>query len=180
MIGQIQIPPDLRGNVTSPWERHLTVSLKLLSFLSLPAYNYNPSSIMDGAPGSVTYPLQLASVSENHAALYAESLKNPEQFWGDLARRRLRWIKEFDQVMDCDMQEGRFKWFIGGTINVSGEQYKSPEMQDENLWHLFYTHANYCHSVENCLDRHAEKNPDKPAFIWEKDEPGKHEIVTYA
>ena len=80
---------------------------------------------MDGAPGSVTYPLQLASVSENHAALYAESLKNPEQFWGDLARRRLRWIKEFDQVMDCDMQEGRFKWFIGGTINVSGEQYKS-------------------------------------------------------
>lgn len=77
---------------------------------------------MDGAPGSVTYPLQLASVSENHAALYAESLENPERFWGDLARRRLRWIKEFDQVMDCDMQEGRFKWFIGGTINVSGEQ----------------------------------------------------------
>ena len=79
---------------------------------------------MDGALGSVTYPLQLASVSENHAALYAESLKNPERFWGDLARRRLRWIKEFDQVMDCDMQEGRFKWFIGGTINVSGEQYR--------------------------------------------------------
>ena len=101
---------------------------KASKLLSLPTHNYNPSSVMDGAPGSVTYPLQLASVSENHAALYAESLKNPEQFWGDLARRRLRWIKEFDQVMDCDMQEGRFKWFIGGTINVSGEQYKSPEI----------------------------------------------------
>ena len=38
----------------------------------------------------------------------------------------------------------------------------------------------YLHSVENCLDRHVEKNPDKPAFIWEKDDPGQHEVVTYA
>ena len=69
----------------------------------------------------VRYPIQLASVSEDHAALYEESLKNPEQFWGDLARRRLRWVKDFDQVMDCDMHTGRFKWFIGGVLNVSGE-----------------------------------------------------------
>ena len=69
---------------------------------------------------AVTYPLQLSSVSENHAAVYEESLKNPEAFWGDLARNRLRWIKEFDQVMDCDMKEGRLSWFNGGKINVSG------------------------------------------------------------
>ena len=69
----------------------------------------------------VTYPLQLASVSENHAALYAESLKNPERFWGDLARRRLRWVKEFDQVMDCNMREGRISWFKGGMLNVTGK-----------------------------------------------------------
>ena len=68
----------------------------------------------------VSYPLQLSSVTENHAALYEESLKHPEQFWGDLARRRLRWIKEFDQVMDCDMSSGRFTWFNRGTINISG------------------------------------------------------------
>lgn len=70
---------------------------------------------------SVEYPLQLSSVSENHAALYRESLKNPEAFWGDLARSRLTWSKEFDQVMNCDMDKGEFKWFIGGEINVSGE-----------------------------------------------------------
>ena len=70
---------------------------------------------------SVTYPLQLASVSENHAALYEESLKNPQRFWGDLARRRLLWIKEFDQVMDCNMQEGKISWFNGGILNVTGE-----------------------------------------------------------
>ena len=69
----------------------------------------------------VSYPLQLSSVSESHAALYEESLKQPERFWGDLASRRLRWIKPFVQVMDCDMSSGHFKWFLGGTLNVSGE-----------------------------------------------------------
>lgn len=76
---------------------------------------------MDNPPGSVSYPLQLSSVSENHSALYEESLRNPEAFWGDLARRRLRWTKEFDQVMECDMDKGEFKWFLGGVLNVSGE-----------------------------------------------------------
>ena len=69
---------------------------------------------------SVNYPLQLSSVSPDHAALYEESLKHPENFWGHLARTRLRWFKPFDQVMDCDMDKGDFKWFIGGEINVSG------------------------------------------------------------
>ena len=69
---------------------------------------------------SVSYPLQLSSVSENHSAIYEESLKNPEAFWGDLARNRLRWMKEFDQVMDCDMNEGRLRWFNGGKLNVTG------------------------------------------------------------
>jgi acetyl-CoA synthetase len=60
-------------------------------------------------------------VTENHGAIYEESLNNPETFWGDLARNRLRWFKEFDQVMDCNMNEGRLSWFNGGKINVSGE-----------------------------------------------------------
>ena len=69
---------------------------------------------------SVTYPLQLSSVSKSHAAVYKESLDNPEKFWGDLGRNRLRWFKEFDQVMDCDMKQGKISWFNGGKINVSG------------------------------------------------------------
>ena len=36
-----------------------------------------------------------------------------------------------------------------------------------------------CVCVVNCLDRHAEVDPDRPALIWEKDEPGQHETVTY-
>jgi len=72
------------------------------------------------AASSVAYPLQLSSVSANHGAVYEESLAQPEKFWGDLARNRLRWFKEFDQVMDCDMRQGRISWFNGGKINVSG------------------------------------------------------------
>lgn len=33
--------------------------------------------------------------------------------------------------------------------------------------------------AENCLDRHAEEAGGRAALIWEKDEPGQHEIVTY-
>ncbi|XP_065557343.1 acetyl-coenzyme A synthetase 2-like, mitochondrial isoform X2 [Artemia franciscana] len=49
------------------------------------------------------------------------------------------------------MQDGIFRWFEGGILNVSVQ----------------------------CLDRHAKRNPDKVAIIWEKDEPGQEERVTY-
>jgi acetyl-CoA synthetase len=31
----------------------------------------------------------------------------------------------------------------------------------------------------NCVDRHAFKNPDKPAIIYEADEPGEGRTITY-
>ena len=69
----------------------------------------------------VTYPLELAYVTENYHALHEESLKNPERFWGDLGRRRLRWMKDFEDVMDCDMHQGKISWFNGGVLNATGE-----------------------------------------------------------
>ena len=73
----------------------------------------------------ITYPLQLAFVTENYHALHEESLKNPERFWGDLGRRRLRWMKDFDDVMDCDMRRGKISWFNGGVLNATGEVHES-------------------------------------------------------
>ena len=29
------------------------------------------------------------------------------------------------------------------------------------------------------MDRHLERDPDKVALIWEKDEPGQQEYITY-
>ena len=69
------------------------------------------------------YPLQLGTVSPNHEAIYRESLRNPDRFWGELAKQRLRWIKPFDEVSDCSMIGPKIKWFGGGQINVSGEKF---------------------------------------------------------
>ena len=69
---------------------------------------------------SVSYPLSLRHTLENHAEVYHESLNHPERFWGDLASRRLKWMKQFDSVMNCDMKKGHIRWFEGGLINISG------------------------------------------------------------
>ena len=47
------------------------------------------------------------------------------------------------------MASGQISWFDGGVLNVT----------------------------ESCVDRHLGK--DKVALIWEKDEPGTQEYVTY-
>ena len=62
----------------------------------------------------------MTSQLSDYDAAYRKSTKSPDLFWGDLGRERLKWFREFDQVMDCDLEKGEFKWFIGGKINVSG------------------------------------------------------------
>ncbi|XP_014675986.1 PREDICTED: acetyl-coenzyme A synthetase 2-like, mitochondrial [Priapulus caudatus] len=86
-----------------------------------------------------------------HQEVYDLSLNNPSAFWGSLARTRLSWYRDFDDVIDCDMTKAKLKWFINGKLNVS----------------------------VNCVDRHYMKTPDKVAIIWEKDEPGQQENVSY-
>uniref|UniRef100_A0A667ZNM7 Acetyl-coenzyme A synthetase n=1 Tax=Myripristis murdjan TaxID=586833 RepID=A0A667ZNM7_9TELE len=87
----------------------------------------------------------------SHQELYRLSVSDPDQFWGSAAADRLRWIKPFQRVRDCELSSGRIGWFLGGQLNVS----------------------------VNCLDVHVEKHPDRVALIWERDEPGTEEKVTY-
>ncbi|CAB3991687.1 acetyl-coenzyme A synthetase 2-like, mitochondrial [Paramuricea clavata] len=94
---------------------------------------------------------QLAFVSSEYNEIYKRSIEDPDKFWGELASTRLQWIKPFTEVMDCDMNVGKHRWFMDGLLNVS----------------------------ENCLDRHVNRSPESVALIWEKDEPGTHETVTY-
>ncbi len=93
----------------------------LLSLLSRSSL-HGPSAV-SRASSTISYPLQLSSVTSSHATIYQESLDNPEKFWGDLGKNRLKWFKEFSQVMDCDMKQGKISWFNGGKINVSGMYY---------------------------------------------------------
>ena len=87
----------------------------------------------------------------NYDDLYKFSVENSDQFWSALAKSRLDWIEPFHTISKCDMMKGDIKWFLGGKINVSF----------------------------NCVDRHASAYPDKIALIWEKDEPGQVERITY-
>ncbi|KAL7992553.1 hypothetical protein Chor_016809 [Crotalus horridus] len=87
----------------------------------------------------------------NHQELYQLSVDQADVFWGALARSRLMWSTPFHSVSDCNFQQGKVSWFLGGQLNVA----------------------------VNCLDRHVHKNPNKVALIWEKDEPGQEDQITY-
>lgn len=49
------------------------------------------------------------------------SVSNSERFWAAVARQRLSWISPFHTVQDCDLSQGKIKWFEGGKLNVSGK-----------------------------------------------------------
>lgn len=85
------------------------------------------------------------------SSMYEKSLADPEKFWGAHATKNLSWMKDFNKVTNSDLAIGKHEWFTGGKLNVS----------------------------VNCLDRHAEKNPEATALIWERDEPDTHVEVTY-
>merc|ERR1719431_1181484 len=88
----------------------------------------------------------------SHQELHRFSVEQPDLFWSTLARSRLSWNKDFHTGMDCDFRQGKFDWFLGGELNVT----------------------------VNCVDRWAALHPDRVALIWEKDEPGQEERVTYS
>jgi acetyl-CoA synthetase len=84
--------------------------------------------------------------------MYAESIKNPEKFWKQIATERLAWFKPFTKVLSHDFPKGKVKWFEGGKLNVS----------------------------YNCLDRHLETpTRNKAALIWEGDNPDEQKTYTY-
>lgn len=59
---------------------------------------------------------------KSYEDLYKFSLAEPDQFWGTLARSRLRWFKDFSIVQQCDLVKGNIAWFQGGKLNISGEK----------------------------------------------------------
>ena len=88
---------------------------------------------------------------ERYRELYDRSVKDPEGFWGDMAREHLEWIEPFTSVRSGGFENLDYKWFEGGKLNVSA----------------------------NCLDRHLSTwRRNKAALIWETDD-GKTRTFTY-
>ena len=96
------------------------------------------------------YPHQIKSLEEYQLA-YKESIEDPEKFWASVAEN-FTWRKKWDKVLNWNFTEPKIEWFKGGKLNIT----------------------------ENCIDRHLETLGDKPAIIWEPNNPEERtRIVTY-
>jgi acetyl-CoA synthetase len=57
--------------------------------------------------------------------LYQFSINHPDLFWGKIAKARLQWFKEFDEVCNTNSLKSfadenfRIKWFSGGKLNAT-------------------------------------------------------------
>jgi acetyl-CoA synthetase len=81
---------------------------------------------------------------ESYEKDYAESINDPEAYWGRIAKAKLDWMKPWTKVKNTSFKSPvSIKWFEGAKLNVS----------------------------VNCLDRHLDKRGDQPALIWEADDP---------
>ena len=63
----------------------------------------------------------------------------------------MNWKKEWCNVLESNFSKGYARWFQGGLLNVT----------------------------ENCVDRWSQITPDKVAIIWERDEIGNSQRITY-
>ena len=106
-----------------------------------------------------TYPPSAALAESAHInaaryhEMYAQSVADPETFWGDHGRR-VDWIRPFTKVMDTSFELGKvhIEWFSDGTLNIAA----------------------------NCIDRHLVDRANQAAIIWEPDDPKDDaKIITY-
>lgn len=94
-------------------------------------------------------------VASQRAGQYQDMVRDareqPEVFWLQQARG-LTWHKQPTQASRSDFSgDVTVEWFSDGRLNAS----------------------------ENCLDRHLLTQPDKPALIWEGQEEGDRDVLTY-
>jgi acetyl-CoA synthetase len=98
----------------------------------------------------MSYPYQIKSFDEYKQA-HKKSIEEPEKFWADVAQH-FYWRKKWDKVLEWNFEEPNVKWFIGGRLNIT----------------------------ENCIDRHLKSMGEKPAIIWEPNNPeDRVRVVTY-
>ncbi|MBL8639699.1 MAG: acetate--CoA ligase [Alphaproteobacteria bacterium] len=90
--------------------------------------------------------------AEKYARLYADSIKDPNKFWADMARR-LTWQKFPTIIQNTNFHHPvSIKWYEDGEINA----------------------------CFNCVDRHLPHRADQTALIFEGDDPDESYKVTYS
>jgi acetyl-CoA synthetase len=103
------------------------------------------------------YPVPETLATHAHAdtaryeEMYAESIRAPEIFWGDIAQEFV-WMQPWDSVKEASFTgDVSINWFKGGKLNIT----------------------------ESCIDRHAQATPEKIAILWEGDTPGEVKKIPY-
>ncbi|TBR35860.1 MULTISPECIES: acetate--CoA ligase [Dyella] len=89
---------------------------------------------------------------DDYDRMYAESVDNPEGFWGEVGKR-VDWFKAPTKIKNVsyDPHNLHIRWYEDGELNVSA----------------------------NCLDRHLAQRGDKTAIIFEGDDPSESRHITY-
>ncbi|KAJ5899680.1 Acetyl-coenzyme A synthetase [Penicillium taxi] len=88
---------------------------------------------------------------DEYKTLYEESIRSPDTFWARMARDLLTFERDFQTTRAGSLENGDTSWFVEGRLNASF----------------------------NCVDRHAFKDPNKVAIIYEADEPNEGRKITY-
>lgn len=89
---------------------------------------------------------------EEYFHIYRKSVREPENFWEEVAEEHFVWRKRWDNVLRWDFSKPEIAWFEGAQLNIT----------------------------ENCLDCHLRTRGDKTAILFEPNnpnEPAQH--ITY-
>jgi len=89
---------------------------------------------------------------ELYQQMYRQSIDDPETFFGNLAQEFLSWDTSWRNVCRYDFPKGEAEWFSGASLNIS----------------------------VNCIDRHLPERANQTALLWEGDDPGESQHITYA
>lgn len=90
---------------------------------------------------------------EQYFKHYKKSVREPRKFWGKIAEENFVWYQVWDKVFEFDVENSKFQWFVNAKLNI----------------------------VKNCIDRHLAKRADKPAIIFEPNDPlEQQQIITYS
>tara|TARA_R110002020_G_scaffold164412_1_gene350983 strand:+ start:13072 stop:14979 length:1908 start_codon:yes stop_codon:yes gene_type:complete len=89
---------------------------------------------------------------EEFYQVYRKSVREPENFWGEVAEEHFLWRKKWDNVLSWDFEKPEIKWFEGAQLNIT----------------------------ENCIDRHLLARGEKTAIIFEPNNPEEEaQHITY-
>ena len=89
---------------------------------------------------------------EEYFQVYRKSVRDPENFWEEIAEENFIWRKRWDKVLEHDLSKPEVSWYKGAKLNIT----------------------------ENCIDRHLYNRGDKTAIIFEPNDPSeKAEHITY-